>query len=131
MSRNYRQIESEDVQKGLSVIGKPLPDLSIDICDEYGALVPIGVPGELLVGGDGLAKGYLNLPRLNEERFAHHTIHKGFDEERLYHSGDLVKRVRDGSLHYLGRIDQQVKIRGYRIEIGEIEAQMSSFEKVN
>ena len=127
----FHKIESEDVQKGLSVIGKPLPDLSIDICDEYGALVPIGVPGELLVGGDGLAKGYLNLPRLNEERFAHHTIHKGFDEERLYHSGDLVKRVRDGSLHYLGRIDQQVKIRGYRIEIGEIEAQMSSFEKVN
>lgn len=127
----FHKIGLSDVQKGLSIIGKPLPDLSIDICDEYGALVPIGVPGELLVGGDGLAKGYLNLPSLNEERFALYTIHDGLEEERLYRSGDLVKRVRDGSLHYLGRIDQQVKIRGYRIEIGEIEAQMSSFNKVN
>jgi len=127
----YHKITVHDIQQRVSVIGTPLPDLSIDLCDEYGELVPIGVPGEILVGGAGVAKGYLNRPELNEQRFATRTLHRDMPSDRLYHSGDLARRRKDGTLQYMGRIDQQVKIRGFRIELGEIESQMSAFNGVS
>ena len=101
-------------------IGRPLPNRSIYILDRAGAPIPIGVSGELHIGGDLLARGYLNRPELTAERF----IPNPFSDEpgaRLYKTGDLARYRPDGNIEFLGRIDHQVKIRGFRIELGEIE----------
>jgi len=114
----YRRIRRADVAAGKgSVIGERIPDLTLYVVDERLEPLPIGVPGELLVGGAGLAAGYLNRPELTSERF----IANPFGAGRVYRSGDLARWLPDGDLEYLGRIDQQVKIRGFRIEPGEIE----------
>ncbi|WP_367867928.1 non-ribosomal peptide synthase/polyketide synthase [Pedobacter sp. WC2423] len=97
-------------------IGQPFSNTDIYIVDQNFALCPIGVAGELLIGGDGIARGYLNLPALTAEKF----IVNPFAEGRLYRTGDLVSRLADGNIVFKGRIDEQVKIRGYRIEPGEI-----------
>ena len=101
-------------------VGRPLSDLRIHLLDESGSLVPIGVPGEIYVGGPGVARGYLNRPGLTAERFVPDPF--GSAGARLYKSGDLARRRPDGSLEFLGRGDNQVKIRGYRVELGEIAA---------
>ncbi|HEY6229611.1 MAG TPA: amino acid adenylation domain-containing protein, partial [Verrucomicrobiae bacterium] len=117
----YRPIRWADVEANLgSVIGEPIPDLTIHLLDEHQKPVDVGVPGEIYVGGEGVARGYLNRPELNAERF----ILKG--DERLYRSGDLARRLENGDLEYLGRIDHQVKIHGFRIELGEIESVLNS-----
>jgi amino acid adenylation domain-containing protein/non-ribosomal peptide synthase protein (TIGR01720 family) len=114
----YRRIRAADVAAGKgSVIGERIPDLTLFVVDERLEPLPVGVPGELLVGGAGLALGYLNRPELTAERF----IANPFGAGRVYRSGDLARWLPDGDLEYLGRIDQQVKIRGFRIEPGEIE----------
>jgi amino acid adenylation domain-containing protein/FkbM family methyltransferase len=100
-------------------IGRPIANTQIYILDRHLHLVPIGVPGELHIGGVGLARGYLNRPELTNEKF----IPSPFaPEERLYKTGDLARYRGDGNIEFLGRIDHQVKIRGLRIELGEIEA---------
>ncbi|HZR43344.1 MAG TPA: amino acid adenylation domain-containing protein [Ktedonobacteraceae bacterium] len=104
-----------------SVIGVPLSDLEVYILDQHQQLLPAGVPGEVYVGGDGLARGYLNRSDLTSERFIAHPFSKQAGA-RLYRTGDLARYLADGMLEYIGRIDQQVKIRGHRIELGEIEA---------
>jgi len=116
----YRPLSENDVESG-SVIGVPIPDLQLHILNEYRQLVPIGIPGEMYVGGEGLARGYLNRPELTAERFVTDTI-TGQSGKRLYRTGDLARRLPDGDIEYLGRIDHQVKIRGFRIELGEIES---------
>ena len=98
----------------------PIPDMELYILDSHRNLVPVGVPGELYVGGAGLARGYLNRAELTAERFVGHPFDDG-KGRRLYRSGDLVRRRADGDIEYFGRIDNQVKIRGHRIELGEIE----------
>ncbi|MEU8691105.1 amino acid adenylation domain-containing protein [Streptomyces sp. NPDC048665] len=100
-------------------IGRPLPDRWTDVLDENGRLVPFGAPGELCVGGVGLARGYLGSPELTAQRF---VVHPERDGERMYRTGDLARWLPDGTLCYLGRIDDQVKIRGNRVEPGETAA---------
>ncbi|MFT4115710.1 amino acid adenylation domain-containing protein [Bradyrhizobium sp.] len=122
----YRPITRADVEAGRgSVIGKPIPDLYIHLLDERGEPVPVGVPGEIWVGGSGVANGYLNRPELTAQRF----VKDRFDPSgsaRLYRAGDLARRLPDGDIEFLGRIDAQVKIRGFRIELGEIEATLAA-----
>jgi glutamate-1-semialdehyde-2,1-aminomutase len=110
-------------------IGKPLANMQVYILDSQLQLVPVGTPGELHIGGHGVAKGYLNRPDLTAEKF----IVDPFSDEpqaRLYKTGDLVRYLTDGNIEYLGRIDQQVKIRGFRIELGEVEAAISKHSQI-
>ncbi|MGK3958995.1 amino acid adenylation domain-containing protein [Sorangium sp. So ce118] len=126
----YRPIRQRDLDDGKgSVIGSPLPGWQIHLLDRDGAPVPVGVTGEMYVGGAGVARGYLHRPELTAERF----IPDPTSEDRaakLYKSGDLARRLPDGDLEYLGRRDHQVKIRGFRIELGEIEARLSEHPAV-
>jgi amino acid adenylation domain-containing protein len=118
----YRPIRQVDLQSGQgSVIGNPIPDLQVYILDPQGQPAPIGVPGEMYVGGAGVARGYLNRAELTAQRFIADPFALG-NGARLYRTGDLARRHENGDIEYLGRIDQQVKIRGYRVELGEIEA---------
>jgi len=103
-------------------IGRPIANTSVFVLDANRRPVPVGVPGELYIGGEGVVPGYLDRPELTAERFVHLSQKDSGAEERAYRTGDLVKYLPDGRLHFLGRVDHQVKIRGHRIELGEIEA---------
>ena len=99
-------------------IGKPIANTQIRILDAQLQLLPLGTPGELCIGGHGVVRGYLDRPELTAERFVADPFQPG---NRLYRTGDLARFGDDGTLEYLGRLDQQVKVNGYRIELGEIE----------
>ena len=112
---------TSDSPLGASVpIGRPIANTQVYVLDSHLRLLPIGVPGELYIGGDGLARGYLNRPDLTAERFIPHPVSNEIGS-RLYRTGDLVRYRLDGSLEFLGRRDSQVKLRGFRIELKEIE----------
>ncbi|MBW4508478.1 MAG: amino acid adenylation domain-containing protein [Scytonematopsis contorta HA4267-MV1] len=113
-------------------IGRPLDNIQVYILDRYLQPVPIGVPGELHIGGAGLARGYLNRPELTLEKFIPNPFNNSqlFNNSKLYKTGDKVRYLPDGNIEFLGRIDQQVKIRGFRIELGEIEALLSQHPHV-
>lgn len=108
-------------------IGKALPNVRVYILNERLQHVPIGVSGEIYIGGPGVALGYLNRSELTAERFLADPFAKG---ERMYRSGDVGRYLPDGNIEFLGRVDKQVKLRGFRIELGEIEAVMSEHASV-
>ena len=113
----------------IAPIGRPIANTQIYILDSYLQPVPLGVQGELHIGGVGLAQGYLNRPELSAEKF----IPNPFSSEpgaRLYKTGDLARYLPDGNIEFIGRIDQQLKIRGFRIELGEIEATLSQHPNI-
>ncbi|MBE0343014.1 non-ribosomal peptide synthetase, partial [Paenibacillus sp. 28ISP30-2] len=109
-------------------IGRPIGNSTAYILDSSNRLLPIGTQGEICVGGDGLARGYLNRDDLTQEKFVPNPFIPG---EKMYRTGDLGRWLPDGYLEYLGRIDQQVKIRGYRIEPGEIETRLMGHEDIH
>jgi amino acid adenylation domain-containing protein len=121
----YRPIRQADLDQGVgSVIGVPIPDLEIYLLDDKLQPVPVGVPGEICVGGGGVARGYLHRPELTSQRFITNPFSSS-TAARLYRSGDLARYTSQGELEYLGRMDHQVKIRGFRVELGEIESALN------
>ncbi|HKV06500.1 MAG TPA: amino acid adenylation domain-containing protein, partial [Thermoanaerobaculia bacterium] len=124
----FRPLSRADLE-GPSLLGRPIPDLQVHLLDRRGGPVPLLVPGEIHVGGVGVARGYLERPELTSQRFVPDPF-SGRPGARLYRSGDLARRLPGGDVEYLGRTDHQVKVRGFRIELGEIEAAISSHPAV-
>jgi hypothetical protein len=109
------------------LIGAPIANTEVFVMDPRGRLAPLGVPGELWIGGPGVARGYWNRPDLTAERFITHPINQ---DGRVYRTGDLVRWLPNGQLEFLGRIDRQIKLRGLRIELGEIESALAGHPMV-
>lgn len=107
-------------------IGVPANNVQLYLLNEYSNPLPVGVPGELYISGDGIARGYLNQPELTKERFIKNPFVPG---KRMYRTGDLARCLEDDNIEFLGRVDQQVKIRGFRIELGEIQAKLKEYRK--
>ncbi|UCH94150.1 MAG: amino acid adenylation domain-containing protein [Candidatus Aminicenantes bacterium] len=148
-SSYYEGQPEDDTLTGMVPIGKPLPNVKFYIVDIDQHLLPVGVPGELYIGGDGIARGYLNRPELTAKKFNHdfwdyrdyqdegqkstsQRIHTSYRSHTsyIYKTGDYARWLKDGNVEFLGRMDHQVKIRGFRIELGEIESQLLSHEAV-
>jgi amino acid adenylation domain-containing protein len=120
--------ECEPREYEIVPIGQPISNVQIYILDERGEPLPIGVSGEICIGGVGVARGYLHRPELTAERFIDDRLRA--DGGRLYKTGDLGRWRADGTIEFIGRNDEQVKIRGYRIELGEVEAQLARHDDV-
>ncbi|BAZ08945.1 amino acid adenylation domain protein [Calothrix sp. NIES-4071] len=121
----YRPLSKADLHSTGSVIGRPIPDLQVYVLDEHQQLVPIGVPGEMYVGGAGVTRGYLNRSELTQQRFISHSFSENPQARLYYKTGDRARYLPNGELEYLGRIDNQVKVRGFRIELREIEVALT------
>ncbi|MGB0521657.1 MAG: amino acid adenylation domain-containing protein [Flammeovirgaceae bacterium] len=124
----YKEIGLAEMESHDSNIGRPIPTTTCYILDEQQQLQAKGVIGELYVGGEGVSRGYLNRPELNEARFIDSPFEEG---KKLYRTGDLARWLPNGDLAYLGRIDEQVKIRGFRIELGEINHALATFDAID
>ena len=120
----YEFLSAADPEREVP-IGRPFPNYEVYIADADLQPVPVGVPGEILIGGVGLSRGYLNRPELTTTKFIPHPFDKR-PGARLYRTGDLGRYLHDGNIEFIGRIDDQVKIRGYRIEPGEIKSALLS-----
>jgi amino acid adenylation domain-containing protein len=124
----FEFLDREEQAEAVS-IGKPISNSKVYVLDESYEAVPVGVAGELYIGGEGLARGYVNRPEMTAEKFVPNPF-SSVGGERLYRTGDRVKWCGGGNLEFLGRVDHQVKLRGYRIELGEIENALESHEQV-
>ncbi len=124
----YKKIEKEEIDSNISNIGKAIPTMSLYVMNEIMQLQPFFVPGELYVGGRGVAMGYINREDLNREKF---VINPYYNSEKLYKSGDIGRLLPNGDVLFLGRKDKQVQIRGFRIEIGEIEDRLLSHSEIS
>jgi len=122
-------LRNQEEKTGGLPIGRPIANTQVYILDSNLQPVPVGVLGELYIGGDGLARGYLNHPQLTSEKFIQNPFFNS-KSERLYKTGDLARYSRDGNIEFIGRIDNQVKISGFRIELGEIEAVLNSHPQI-
>lgn len=111
------------VQAGAVTIGHPIANTQFYVLDESGDVAPMGIPGELNIGGDGVARGYFKRPALNESKFVPNRF-SSVAGARMYRTGDLVRYLPSGQLDFIGRTDRQVKLRGYRIELPEIETRL-------
>ncbi|MDM8554700.1 amino acid adenylation domain-containing protein [Desulfococcaceae bacterium HSG7] len=134
---DLEEVIEKELRSGTIPIGKPISNTQIYILDKYGNLLPPGTIGELYVGGDGLAKGYLNQPELTQKTFISNPFTKNNENnktaevEKLFRTGDLARWLPDGNIEFRGRVDHQVKLRGFRIELGEIEAVLSQYETIS
>lgn len=128
---SYRPLHPDDIAHygTISPIGRAIPDLSIRVLDAKGRVVPVGVFGELYIGGDGVARGYLNRPELTSERFVRDPFAPD-GATRLYRSGDIGRWTANGEIELRGRNDRQVKLRGFRIELGEVEGAVRAIAMV-
>ena len=125
----FSSITDRSIDPERVTIGRTWPNTQMYVLDAGMRLCPVGVPGELYIGGVGLARGYHGRPDLTAEKFVPNPF-SDVPGERMYRSGDLVRRLADGELDYLGRIDTQVKVRGFRIELGEIESMLGQHPAV-
>ncbi|MEQ9404970.1 MAG: amino acid adenylation domain-containing protein, partial [Cyclobacteriaceae bacterium] len=123
----YKELVASDIETGISNIGSPIPTTRIYVLSQDGKLNPIGVPGEMYIGGEGVGRGYLRNNGLTSEKFIPDPFR---DEGRIYRTGDLGRWLDGGEIEFLGRIDDQVKIRGFRIELGEIENQLLNHNQI-
>jgi len=117
----FKEVTDREIEENVSNIGGPIPTTTTYVMDDNLRLLPVGVPGEVCVGGGGVSRGYLGREELTREKFVANPYKA---EERLYRSGDLAKLLPSGDLVYLGRIDDQVQIRGFRVELGEVQSQL-------
>ncbi|KZE43693.1 hypothetical protein AV540_24945 [Brevibacillus parabrevis] len=124
----YKEITAEQIRTNEKRIGVPFSTVHLHILNRQGDIVPTGVVGEICIGGEGVARGYLNKPELTAERFQ--LCQLGGKMQRLYRSGDLGRYSSDGEVEYIGRRDKQVKIRGYRIELDEVRSHLLTMEGI-
>lgn len=125
---SYKEIEDFEIENNLGNIGKSIPTGSLFLLDSNQKPVPTGVIGELYVGGEGVARGYINNPKLTDSRFVNNPFKHG---TRLYRTGDLAVLLDNGDFEYKGRIDRQVQLKGFRIELKEIEHQLNRHESID
>ena len=129
-STSYKIQSIKNIAKSIS-IGRPIVNTQLYVLDTYHQLVPVGVPGELHIGGHGLARGYWGKDELTRKKFIENPfVQNKKKQARLYRTGDLVRYLPDGNLEFIGRIDTQVKIRGFRIELGEVEAVLCKHNQI-
>ena len=126
---SWYAIDNPAAINGSVPIGRAISNSYVYVLDPHLNPTPVGIPGELYIGGDGLARGYLNQPELTAAKFINDPFRNGSGKQ-LYKTGDLVRRRSSGELEFLGRIDNQVKVRGYRIELGEVETVLGQHESV-
>ena len=122
-------VEKEETTSKSASIGRPIGNVKIYLLDDYLNPVPPGIPGEIHIGGPGVARGYFNRPHITAEKFIPDAF-SGISGARLYKTGDLAKHLPDGRIEFIGRVDFQVKIRGFRIELGELEAQLTAIDSI-
>jgi acyl carrier protein len=134
-SSYYEEYKEEHIPAAANVpIGKPLPNVNFYILDPWGHFLPVGVPGELCIGGASITRGYLNNPELTAHKFQISSKFSPYSPylpySPIYRTGDLARWLFDGNVEFLGRMDYQVKVRGYRIELGEIESKLLEHEDI-